>query len=124
MKLRNSSITLSTPPARIIYHAVLQVHLAERPHHYTEGRRSVLALTLAPFSSFTHAPTPKNVIPSTQRSLILTLALLRIDRSASYRHLLFCLAPEALVDQLVPALSTLLYSLQTISDERWQALPS
>jgi len=124
MKRRNSSITLSTPPARIIYHAVLQVHLAEHPHHYIKGRRPVLALTLAPFSSFTHAPTPKEVSHSTQRSPYSHACPVvhRPKRFIPPPALLSC--PEVLLDQPMLTLSTLLYSLQTILDERWQALPS
>ena len=83
---------------RTIYHAVLQF-TQQHPRPHTKGRK-----------------------PLYSEALILTLALLRIARRASYRHLLFCLAPEALPDQPVPALGTLLYRLKTISDERWHAL--
>jgi hypothetical protein len=97
MKRRNPPITLSTLPARAIYHAVLQV-TQHHPRPHTKGRK-----------------------PLYPEALLLTLALLRTARRASYRHLLFCLAPEALPDQPVPALGTLLYRLKTISDERWHA---
>jgi len=100
MKRRNPPITLSTLPARAIYHAVLQV-TQHHPRPHTKGRK-----------------------PLYPEALLLTLALLRTARRASYRHLLFCLAPEALPDQPVPALGTLLYRLKTISDERWHALLS
>jgi hypothetical protein len=83
---------------RTIYHAVLQF-TQQHPRPHTKGRK-----------------------PLYPEALILTLALLRTARRASYRHLLFCLAPEALPDQPVPALGTLLYRLKTISDERWHAL--
>jgi hypothetical protein len=98
MKRRNPPITLSTLPARTIYHAVLQF-TQHHPRPHTKGRK-----------------------PLYPEALILTL--LRTARRASYRHLLFCLAPEALPDQPVPALGTLLYRLKTISDERWHALLS
>jgi hypothetical protein len=100
MKRRNPPITLSTLPARTIYHAVLQF-TQHHPRPHTKGRK-----------------------PLYPEALILTLALLRTARRASYRHLLFCLAPEALPDQPVPAWGTLLYRLKTISDERWHALLS
>jgi len=49
-----------------------------------------------------HAPTHRLHPPLLPilypEALILTLALLRTARRASYRHLLFCLAPEALPD--------------------------
>ena len=49
-----------------------------------------------------HAPTHRLHSPLLPilypEALILTLALLRTARRASYRHLLFCLAPEALPD--------------------------
>jgi len=98
MKRRNAPITLSTLPARALYHAVLQF-TQHPPRPRTKGRK-----------------------PLYPEALILTLALLRTARHASYRHLLFCLAPEALPDQLLPALGTLLYRLKTITDERWHAL--
>jgi hypothetical protein len=91
MKRRNLPITLSTLPARTIYHAVLQF-TQHHPRPHTKGRK-----------------------PLYPKALILTLALLRTARRASYRHLLFCLAPEALPDQPVPALGTLLYRLKTIA---------
>jgi hypothetical protein len=91
MKRRNLPITLSTLPARTIYHAVLQF-TQHHPRPHTKGRK-----------------------PLYPEALILTLALLRTARRASYRQLLFCLAPEALPDQPVPALGTLLYRLKTIA---------
>jgi hypothetical protein len=100
MKRRNPPITLSTLPARAIYHAVLQF-TQHHPRPHTKGRK-----------------------PLYPEALILTLALLRTARRASYRHLRVCLAPEALPDQPVPALGTRLYRLQTLPDERWHALRS
>jgi hypothetical protein len=50
--------------------------------------------------------------------------MLRTARRTSYRHLRFCLAPEALPDQPRPALGTRLYRPQTIPDERWHTLLS
>ena len=100
MKRRNPPITLSTLPARTLYHAVL------------------------PFTQHHPRPHPKARKPLYPKALILTLALRRTARRASDRHLLFCLAPEALPDQPVPALGTLLYRLKIISDERWHALLS
>jgi hypothetical protein len=97
MKRRNPPITLSTLPARTIYHAVLQF-TQHHPRPHTKGRT-----------------------PLYPEALLLTLALRRTARRALDRHLLFCLAPEALPDQPVPALGTLLYRLKTISDERWHA---
>jgi len=100
MKRRNPRITLSVLPARAIYRAVLQF-TQQHPLPRTKGRK-----------------------PLYSEALILTLALLRTAQRASYRQLLFCLAPEALPDQPVPALGTLLYRLQTLADERWHALLS
>jgi len=100
MKRRNPRITLSVLPARAIYQAVLQF-TQQHPLPRTKGRK-----------------------PLYSEALILTLALLRTARRASYRQLLFCRAPEALPDQPVPALGTLLYRLQTLADERWHALLS
>ena len=100
MKRRNPRITLSVLPARAIYQAVLQF-TQQHPLPRTKGRK-----------------------PLYSQALILTLALLRTAQRASYRQLLFCLAPEALPDQPVPALGTLLYRLQTLADERWHALLS
>jgi hypothetical protein len=90
----------STLLARAIYQAVLQF-TQQHPLPRTKARK-----------------------PLYPEALILTLALRRTARRASYRHLLFCLAPEALPDQPVPALGTLLYRLKTLSDERWHALLS
>ena len=100
MKRRNPRITLSVLPTRAIYQAVLQF-TQQHPLPRTKGRK-----------------------PLYSQALILTLALLRTAQRASYRQLLFCRAPEALPDQPVPALGTLLYRLQTLADERWHALLS
>ena len=100
MKRHNPRITLSVLPARAIYRAALQF-TQQHPLPRTKGRK-----------------------PLYSEALILTLALLRTAQRASYRQLLFCRAPEALPDQPVPALGTLLYRLQTLADERWHALLS
>jgi len=60
--------------------------------------------------------------PIYSEALILTLALLHTARRLSYRQLLFCVAPEVLPEEPLPALGTLMYRLQTIPDERWHAL--
>ena len=91
MKRRNPRITLSVLPARAIYHAVLQF-TQHHPRPHTKARK-----------------------PLYPEALILTLALRRTARRVLYRHLLFCLAPEALPDPPVPALGTLLYRLKTIA---------
>jgi hypothetical protein len=100
MKRRNPRITLSVLPARTLYHAALQF-TQHHPRPHTKARK-----------------------PLYPKALILTLALRRTAQRASSRHLRVCLAPEALPDQPVPALGTLLYRLKTISDERWHALLS
>ncbi|GIV17419.1 MAG: hypothetical protein KatS3mg022_2854 [Armatimonadota bacterium] len=55
-------------------------------------------------------------------ALILTLLLLGVRENASYRRLLFALAPELLPDQPLPALGTLAYRLQHLADERLHQL--
>jgi len=81
MKRPNPPITRSTLPARIICHAVLQF-TQQHPRLHTKGRK-----------------------PLYPEALILTLALLRTARRASYRQMLVCLAPEALPDQPMPVAS-------------------
>jgi hypothetical protein len=76
MKRRNPPITLSTLPARTIYHAVLQF-TQHHPRPHTKGRK-----------------------PLYPEALILTLALLRTARRASYRQLLFCLAQKLCLTSL------------------------
>ena len=97
MKRRNPSITLSTLPARLIYQAVLQF-TQQHPRPHSKGRK-----------------------PLYPKAYTRTLALWRTAQRASYRQRLFRRAPEALPDQPVPALGTLLYPLQTLADERWHA---
>ncbi|MCS6920137.1 MAG: hypothetical protein NZM28_10230 [Fimbriimonadales bacterium] len=60
--------------------------------------------------------------PRHPEALILTLALLRTRDRASYRRLLFALAPNALPDHPLPALGTLVYRLHHIPEERWHQL--
>ncbi|GIV18561.1 MAG: hypothetical protein KatS3mg023_0312 [Armatimonadota bacterium] len=55
-------------------------------------------------------------------ALILTLWLLAVRENASYRRLLFALAPEILPDHPLPALGTLAYRLQHLADKRLQQL--
>ena len=98
MKHRNHRITLSTLRARAIYEAVTQF-TQQHPLPRSRGRKPIYS-----------------------EALILTLALLRTARRLSYRQLLFCVAPEVLPEEPLPALGTLLYRLQTIPDERWHAL--
>jgi hypothetical protein len=98
MKHRNYRITLSTLRARAIYEAVTQF-TQQHPLPRSRGRKPIYS-----------------------EALILTLALLRTARRLSYRQLLFCVAPEVLPEEPLPALGTLMYRLQTIPDERWHAL--
>ncbi len=66
--------------------------------------------------------------PTTRRphkypeALILTLWLLGVREHASYRRLLFALAPEILPDHPLPALGTFSYRLRHLADERLQQL--
>ncbi len=55
-------------------------------------------------------------------ALILTLWLLGVREHASYRRLLFALAPEILPDHPLPALGMLSYRLRHLADERLQQL--
>jgi hypothetical protein len=98
MKRRNYRITPSTLPTRAIYQAVTQF-TQQHPLPRSRGRKPIYS-----------------------EALILTLALLHTARRLSYRQLLFCVAPEVLPEEPLPALGTLLYRLQTIPDERWHAL--
>jgi len=98
MKRRNYRITPSTLPARAIYQAVTQF-TQQHPLPRSRGRK-----------------------PTYSEVLILTLALLHTARRLSYRQLLFCVAPEVLPEEPLPALGTLLYRLQTIPDARGHAL--
>ena len=98
MKHRNYRITLSTLRARVIYEALTQF-TQQHPLPRSRGRKPIYS-----------------------EALILTLALLRTARRLSYRQLLFCVAPEVLPEEPLPALGTLLYRLQTIPDARWHAL--
>jgi hypothetical protein len=74
--------------------------------------------------------TPQHPRPKTTRgrnllypeALILTLALLQVAQQASYRQLLFGLAPPLLPHHALPALGTLLYRLQTLPEARWHEL--
>jgi hypothetical protein len=98
MKHRNYRITLSTLRARAIYEAVTQF-TQQHPLPRSRGRKPIYS-----------------------EALNLTLALLRTARRLSYRQRLFCVAPEVLPEEPLPALGTLMYRLQTIPDERWHAL--
>jgi hypothetical protein len=98
MKRRNYRITPSTLRARAIYQAVTQF-TQQHPLPRSRGRKPIYS-----------------------EALILTLALLRTARRLSYRQLLFCVAPEVLPEEPLPALGTLLYRLQTIPEARWHAL--
>ena len=98
MKHRNYRITLSTLRARAIYEALTQF-TQQHPLPRSRGRKPIYS-----------------------EALILTLALLRTARRLSYRQLLFCVAPEVLPEEPLPALGTLLYRLQTIPDARGHAL--
>ena len=98
MKRRNYRITPSTLRARAIYEAVTQF-TQQHPLPRSRGRKPIYS-----------------------EALILTLALLRTARRLSYRQLLFCVAPEVLPEEPLPALGTLLYRLQTIPDARGHAL--
>ena len=60
--------------------------------------------------------------PRYPEALILPLSLLRTRDRASFRRLLYAIAPEALPDHALPALGTLVYRLHQISDARWQQL--
>ncbi|MCL6476736.1 MAG: hypothetical protein K6U75_17020 [Firmicutes bacterium] len=55
-------------------------------------------------------------------ALILTLLLLRIREHASYRRLLFGIAPELLSEFDLPALGTLVYRFHHLQQERLQQL--
>jgi hypothetical protein len=85
MKHRNYRITLSTLRARAIYEAVTQF-TQQHPLPRSRGRKPIYS-----------------------EALNLTLALLRTARCLSYRQLLFCVAPEVLPEEPLPALGTLLY---------------
>ena len=98
MKRRNYRITPSTLRARAIYEAVTQF-TQQHPLPRSRGRKPIYS-----------------------EALILTLALLRTARRLSYRQLLFCVAPEVLPEEPLPALGTLMYRLQTIPDARGHAL--
>jgi hypothetical protein len=74
MKRRARPITLSILSAHLIYQIVLQL-TQQHPHPRIKGRE-----------------------PTYPEALIHTLALLRTARRDSYRHLLFCFAPEVLPD--------------------------
>jgi hypothetical protein len=99
MKQRQAPITLKTLAAEDIYRLAKQfTHQHPRPKT-TRGRK-----------------------PLYPEALILTLALLQVAQQASYRPLLFGLAPQLLPTHALPALGTLLYRLQTLPEARWHAL--
>ncbi|MEN3000662.1 MAG: hypothetical protein ABDI19_02335, partial [Armatimonadota bacterium] len=86
--------TLTTLPASLIY-ALVRRFCQLHPQPKTRGR-----------------------LHTYPKALILTLALLRTRDHASYRRLLFALAPDALPDHPLPALSTRVYRLHHLPDER------
>jgi hypothetical protein len=99
MKQTKAPITLKTLAAEDIYHLAEQfTHQHPRPKT-TRGRN-----------------------PLYPEALILTLALLQVAQQASYRQLLFGLAPQLLPTHALPALGTWLYRLQTLPEARWHAL--
>jgi hypothetical protein len=99
MKQTKAPITLKTLAAEDIYHLAEQfTHQHPRPKT-TRGRK-----------------------PLYPEALILTLALLQVAQQASYRQLLFGLAPQLLPTHALPALGTWLYRLQTLPEARWHAL--
>jgi hypothetical protein len=99
MKQRQAPITLKTLAAEDIYRLAKQfTHQHPRPKT-TRGRK-----------------------PLYPEALILTLALLQVAQQASYRQLLFGLAPQLLPTHALPALGTLLYRLQTLPEARWHEL--
>ena len=67
-------------------------------------------------------PTKRGRPPIYPEALILTLALLLVRDHASWRKLRYALAPETLSNHPLPALSTLVYRIHTISEERWRRL--
>ncbi len=97
MTQRKAPITLTTISANDIYHLAEQF-TRQHPRKTTRGRK-----------------------PLYPEALILTLVLLQTARRASYRQLLFGLAPEVLPNHALPALGTLLYRFQTIPETRWHA---
>jgi len=60
--------------------------------------------------------------PRYPEALIRTRALLQLAQQASYRQLLFGLAPQLLPHHPLPALDTLLYRLPTLPEARWHEL--
>jgi hypothetical protein len=93
MKQTKAPITLKTLAAEDIYHLAEQfTHQHPRPKT-TRGRN-----------------------PLYPEALILTLALLQVAQQASYRQLLFGLAPQLLPTHALPALGTWLYRLQTLPE--------
>jgi hypothetical protein len=96
MKQTKAPVTLKTLAAEDIYH-LAEPFTRDRPRpKTTRGRNSLYP-----------------------EALILTLVRLRTARRLSDHQRLFCILPEALPDQPVPALGALLYRPQTIPDERW-----
>jgi hypothetical protein len=92
-------VTLTTITATDIYHLVEQF-TRDRPRRKTTRGRN----------------------PLYPEALILTLALLQVAQRATYRQLLFDLAPHLFPNQPLPALGTLLYRFQTLPEARWHEL--
>ena len=97
MTKRKAQVTLTTIQATDIYQRA-ELFTRQRPRKTTRGRPCLYP-----------------------EALLLTLALLQTARRASYRQLLFGLAPEVLPHHALPALGTLLYRFQTIPETRWHA---
>ena len=89
-------VTLTTITATDIYHLVEQFTRDRPLRKTTRGRK-----------------------PLYPEALILTLALLQVAQRATYRQLLFGLAPHLFPSQPLPALGTLLYRFQTLPEARW-----
>ena len=99
MTQRKTPVTLKTLAAEDIYHLAEQFTRQHPRPKTTRGRN-----------------------PLYPEALILTLALLQVAQHASYRQLLFGLAPQLLPNHALPALGTLLYRLQTLPEARWHEL--